>query len=82
MSREGVPCPECGDRNSTVTDSRGREAGHTYRRRQCKNCDVRFSTVEMSEVAFNDLLKAQMVAEAFRKPNFEYAYEQKMKCPV
>jgi transcriptional regulator NrdR family protein len=42
-------CPKC-DSNSSVVDSRVREAGTTYRRRRCLNnkCRNRWTTVEMN----------------------------------
>lgn len=39
-------CPECGE-NTEVIDSRKRLAGMTVRRRRrCKDCGYRFSTIE------------------------------------
>ena len=45
-------CPKCMSR-SRVIDSR-RQGGRVYRRRQCKGCGGRFSTVEIDLQELND----------------------------
>lgn len=43
-------CPFCGDLESKVVDSRRSEDGHNIRRRrECLNCQRRFTTYEMVE---------------------------------
>ena len=43
----GVGCPKCGGR-TYVTDSRYQPRGNrTRRRRQCRECPIRFTTYEM-----------------------------------
>ena len=45
-----MKCPLCGDQESKVVDSRRSEDGQTIRRRrECLNCQRRFTTYEMVE---------------------------------
>ena len=45
-----MKCPFCGDQESKVVDSRRSEDGQTIRRRrECLNCQRRFTTYEMVE---------------------------------
>lgn len=45
-----VKCPNCGNLRSATKDTRHRVSdGTCIRRRQCVNCDRRFTTIEMSE---------------------------------
>lgn len=50
VSRDYVPgdeCPDCGNRESRVVDTR-RDARHPYwRRRECKACGRRWNTMEI-----------------------------------
>lgn len=41
----GYPCPNCGARTD-VKDSRATQEGYIRRRRKCKNCTNRFTTIE------------------------------------
>ena len=50
-------CPFCGVNDDKVIDSRDSEQGRTIRRRrQCKSCDKRFSTLERAEQALRLLV--------------------------
>ena len=44
MSQEGFKCPSCGGVRSLVLNRRGRK-----RHRQCRDCGMRFKTVELTE---------------------------------
>jgi len=39
-------CPRCDSEKLSVADSRHRE-GRIYRRRECRDCGYRFSTIEL-----------------------------------
>jgi transcriptional repressor NrdR len=59
-------CPTCADRDTRVIDSRVDKDGRSIRRRrQCAECDFRFSTIE--EVVREDLfiIKRDQRREAF-----------------
>ena len=45
----GICCPECGSEHTEVTDTRPARYG-IRRRRECKDCFYRFSTVEILKV--------------------------------
>ena len=42
-----LPCPNCQQRNSHVTDSRGVKGGYIWRRRECLSCHQRYTTREL-----------------------------------
>lgn len=42
-----IPCPQCGDTHTKVTDSRPTMNGCIRRRRECINGGHRFSTIEL-----------------------------------
>jgi len=42
----GLPCPSCGSHRSEVKDSRSYNDNSIYRRRKCKNCGERYTTLE------------------------------------
>lgn len=48
MSGVGTPCTACGERGSDVVNSRPGAAGTVRRRRVCKKCGNRYTTVEMT----------------------------------
>ena len=41
-----IPCPYCKSRDVGVLDSRGNQKGTVRRRRICRSCHRKFSTVE------------------------------------
>ncbi len=41
-----MKCPFCGSNNTKVVDTRHDQQGNVRRRRECTDCDQRFSTVE------------------------------------
>ena len=47
--RSRLKCPNCGESDSVVKDSRGRPPKNKfiYRRRRCRACATRFTTYEM-----------------------------------
>lgn len=49
------PCPECGKRQSGVTDSRPGQNGWTKRRRRCEGCGNRWITIEVPAAVIDDL---------------------------
>ena len=46
-----LACPDCGQRDSQVKDSRGTDANGIRRRRECVRCGCRFTTRERMELA-------------------------------
>lgn len=55
-------CPKCKSNKLTCIDSRP-SGDTTRRRRQCLDCKVRFSTMEIPEYEYNDLKnKAKLLA--------------------
>ena len=42
----GIICPKCGSSKSLVYDSRKRKYFNVVRRRECKDCGFRYTTVE------------------------------------
>lgn len=59
-------CPYCGHRDSKVTDSRAMEEG-IRRRRECLNCDVRFTTYERVQTMALMVGKRDGRREEFRR---------------
>jgi len=58
-------CPYCKHPDSRVTDSRVADDGSTIRRRrQCPQCDRRFTTVEQTQLA---VIKRSGVVEPFQR---------------
>lgn len=55
-----IPCPSCGSRKTSVTDSRPTAEGFptTKRRRQCDTCAHRFTTIEVLTNSLDGLLSA------------------------
>jgi len=47
---KSMHCPNCGNNNSRVVDSRPTEDGSIRRRRECESCNYRFTTFERIEV--------------------------------
>lgn len=42
-----IACPRCNSEDTCVVDSRGDGGGYVRRRRSCKQCGARLTTVEM-----------------------------------
>lgn len=57
-----LTCPKCGSKNLKVLETRNnKDYPGLYRRRLCKDCDIRFSTLEQY-VDFKDLrLQNQLI---------------------
>ncbi|EKE32116.1 transcriptional regulator NrdR [Salimicrobium jeotgali] len=63
-----VICPNCGDKNTRVLDSRPIEDGHAIRRRrECDNCDFRFTTFERVEEVPLIVVKKEGTREEFSR---------------
>jgi len=63
-----VRCPFCGSEDTKVLDSRPREDGYIIRRRrQCKKCLKRFTTLETMEVLRLYVVKADGRRELFSR---------------
>ena len=60
-------CPLCNERKTQVIDSRKKE-DHFYRRRECSNCNSRFTTEERSAHELSEF------GEKYRR--LEEAYEE------
>lgn len=60
-------CPICNEKKTQVIDSRKKE-DHYYRRRECQNCNSRFTTEERSAHELNEF------GEKYRR--LEEAYEE------
>jgi len=53
-----TPCPKCFCDVSRVVEARQSERqGLMRRRRQCINCDTRYTTLEITEERFEDMAK-------------------------
>ena len=59
-----MKCPKCGCERSSVVDSRG-EAQSIRRRRECQDCQFRFTTFERIEYALPLIVKKDDRREAF-----------------
>lgn len=49
-----MQCPKCGEADTHCKDSRPK-VGSVYRRRECRACGWRFTTVEVSLETFNSM---------------------------
>ena len=64
-------CPRCDSKNVEVVDSRHYK-DTTRRRRECKDCKVRFNTMEVLELEYNDLkLKESILAKQMAKERWD-----------
>ncbi len=56
-------CPKCGSQQDKVNDSRPQDEGErVWRRRHCTGCRHRYTTTEISEARYEELLKAEQFA--------------------
>ncbi|WP_093194478.1 transcriptional regulator NrdR [Salimicrobium halophilum] len=63
-----MKCPNCGDRNTRVLDSRPIEDGHAIRRRrECDKCDFRYTTFERVEEVPLIVVKKEGTREEFSR---------------
>jgi transcriptional repressor NrdR len=59
-------CPQCGDRETRVVDSRDLDDAATIRRRrECGSCNMRFTTYERTEAARLIVVKRDGVRQEF-----------------
>jgi transcriptional repressor NrdR len=59
-------CPQCGDRETRVVDSRDLDDAATIRRRrECASCNMRFTTYERTEAARLIVVKRDGVRQEF-----------------
>lgn len=67
-----MKCPFCGDENTKVIDSRpSEETNAIRRRRQCENCNKRFTTYEKVETIPLVVIKKGNVREAYDRSKIE-----------
>jgi len=67
-----VICPKCGNENTKVLESRLIENGISIRRRrECLNCDFRFTTFERIEKLHLNVLKADNSIERYNREKLE-----------
>tara|TARA_Y100001968_G_scaffold82795_1_gene73905 strand:- start:228 stop:704 length:477 start_codon:yes stop_codon:yes gene_type:complete len=63
-----MQCPSCQNTDSRVLESRAADAGKSVRRRrECLNCDFRFTTYERVENAPISVLKRNSTKEVFSR---------------
>ncbi|WP_347862873.1 transcriptional regulator NrdR [Salimicrobium sp. PL1-032A] len=63
-----MKCPNCGDKNTRVLDSRPIEDGHAIRRRrECDKCDFRYTTFERVEEVPLIVVKKEGTREEFSR---------------
>jgi transcriptional repressor NrdR len=75
-----VRCPECGQVDSKVVDSRQSEDGSTIRRRrECLACRQRFTTFERLEATALGVLKRSGVREPFDRSKVVSGVEAAVK---
>ena len=61
-----MQCPSCQNTDSRVLESRAADAGRTVRRRrECLNCDFRFTTYERVETIPITVIKRSNAKETF-----------------
>ncbi len=63
-----MKCPKC-QSGCNVYDSRARKSGEIRRRRKCKKCENRFTTLEF---VIDNYIIEDMTPEEFLKPNGVY----------
>ena len=63
-----MQCPSCQNTDSRVLESRSADSGRSVRRRrECLNCDFRFTTYERVETALITVLKKSGTKELFNR---------------
>ena len=63
-----MKCPFCGDDDTQVKDSRSSEDGTAIRRRrECSNCDNRFTTFERVQLRDINVIKSDGTKEPFKR---------------
>ena len=78
-------CPFCkSEKQTKVIDSRGVKAGRAVRRRrQCKNCEERFTTYEEVEIVRLTIVKRDGTQEEYNRSKIEQGLRQALqKRPV
>lgn len=60
-------CPECTSDNCMVVNSRQTEAYKRMRRYECRDCGIRFSTVEIPAEEHRELREVYTQAKTIRK---------------
>ena len=75
-------CPKCGATKSSVIDSRQAEEGNTIRRRrECEECQHRFTTYERVEERTLVVVKKDGTREQFSLTGL-FAQPRNVQCPV
>ena len=68
MGKLSMKCPFCSSSETAVVDSRDAEAGEsTRRRRECENCERRFTTYERTEGLDLKVIKKDGAKEFFNR---------------
>jgi len=62
----GVVCSACGELESDVLDTRQNELG-LRRRRKCRRCKGRFSSIEISYQDFNKLVRDAKIVKLLKE---------------
>lgn len=62
-----MKCPFCGEVETSVLESRSLEDGSIRRRRECKKCEKRFTTIEQVKRNFLWVIKKDGRREVFEK---------------
>ena len=63
-----MQCPSCQNTDSRVLESRSADSGRSVRRRrECLNCDFRFTTYERVEITPITVLKKNGAKELFNR---------------
>jgi transcriptional repressor NrdR len=66
--QQGMQCPSCQHTDSRVLESRAADAGRSVRRRrECLNCDFRFTTYERVETVPITVVKRNGCRETFNR---------------
>ncbi|MBU2025375.1 MAG: transcriptional regulator NrdR [Patescibacteria group bacterium] len=67
-----MKCPFCENQDTSVVDSRDAEEGKiTRRRRECAECDARFTTYERPELADVKVIKRNNEVQAYQREKIE-----------
>ncbi len=73
-------CPYCKNRNTKVVDKRdNEETNSTRRRRECENCEKRFTTYERVEKVLLNVLKRDGRVEEFNREKLKLGIMKAVK---
>lgn len=69
MSVVGMKCDACGNASKIKSTRESKYANCIYRRRECKSCKHRWSTIEVNEDFMKIISTAKTATEANTLPN-------------